>query len=156
MDIHRTVCISSGLAHISYGVAIKDRDKYVSPFALDAYDMWFGADFDHIINNMMENLWDDIESDITSVDSTNLSEQRSADMSAQSSADRAARIEAGLTSDKTSLTSNGNDPALKEASYQSTPSSENSGDSSDDNPSSSQTSDDEETTTTLDHAHSHY
>ena len=154
MDIHRTICISSGLAHISYGVIIQDRDKHVSNFAFDAYDMWFGADFDHIINNMMENLWDDIESDITSVDSTNLSEQRSADMSAQSSADRAARIKAGLTSDKTSLTSNGSNPALREASYQSTPSSENSGDSSVTDP-SSQTSNDDETTT-LDHAHSHY
>jgi len=87
---------------------------------------------------MLEDLLDDIESDITSVDSTNLSEQRSADMSAQSSADRAAMIEAGLLpSDATSLTSNGADPAAREASYESTPSSENSGDSSVDVPSSS-------------------
>ena len=154
MNSYKT-SITTGLAHLSYGVAVKDKNHFSSPFAFDAYDMWFGADFDHIINNMMENLWDDIESDIASVDSTNLSEQHSADMSAQSSADRAARIEAGLTSDKTSLTSNNINPALREASYQSTPSSENSGDSSVDEPSSSQTSDNEETTT-LDHAHSHY
>jgi hypothetical protein len=110
--------ISTGLAVQSYGVTVKDKNRFASPFAFDAYDEWFGRDFDFLLNSLFDSMLDEIESDITSVDSTNLSEQRSADMSAQSSANRAARKKAGLTdSDATSLTSNEDDPALREASY---------------------------------------
>ena len=107
-----------------------------------------------MMDNWLEDVLREIESDITSVDSTNLSEQRSEQMSAQSSADRAAKLAAGLTpSELTSRTSNGDDPASKEDSYLSTPSSENSGDSVDD--ASSVTSDSEEQTT-LSHVHTNH
>lgn len=142
----------AGVAQLAYGV--KTTATFNSSFDFDDFDLWFDDDFNFVLDNWLEDALDAIASDITSVDSTNLSEARSEQMSAQSSADRAARKRAGLAgSDSTSLTSNGSGGGggAKEASYVSTPSSENSGTST---PSSSSVNSDDEEETTLDHAHS--
>ena len=69
--------IHVGLVHLAYGVTMQDKADFRSPFALDEDDLWFDYDFDHLIDNWIEDVLKAIESDITSVDSTNLSEQRS-------------------------------------------------------------------------------
>ena len=87
MDIPRTAQVVSAIAHTAYGIGMKDADHFKSPFAFDAYDHWFGEDFDFIIMNLLDDFLDEIETDISSVDSSNLSEQASEQLSQQSSAD---------------------------------------------------------------------
>ena len=78
MDIPRTTQVVSAIAHTAYGIGFKEASNdFKSPFAFDAYDMWFGADFDYVIENLLNDLLEDIETDISSVDSSNLSEQAS-------------------------------------------------------------------------------
>ena len=74
MDLPKTILTSAGVAHIAYATALKDRKDFKSPLAFDDYDLWFGNDFNYFLNNLFDDLLSDIESDITSVDSTNLSE----------------------------------------------------------------------------------
>ena len=138
------------MAHLSYGLALKDEKDFKSPFAFDAYDLWFGSDFDLVLSELMDSFLDEIETDISSVDSSNLSEQHSAQISAQSSADRQALIDAGisLNGDDTSLTSAGG----AEESRVSTPTTTSGGGST--TSSASTDSDGEVVTTTLDHSHS--
>jgi hypothetical protein len=71
--------IHAGIAHLAYG--IKNQDKQ-DPFAFDAFDMWLGSDFDFLLDSWVEDTLREIESDITSVDSTNLSEADSRQRSA--------------------------------------------------------------------------
>jgi len=99
MDIPRTAQVVSAIAHTAYGIGMKDADNHFkSPFAFDAYDHWFGEDFDFLIANLLDDFLDQIETDISSVDSSNLSEQASEQLSQQSSADNQARFDAGLDS----------------------------------------------------------
>ena len=82
----------------AYGVDVQAEDSkdFKSPLAFDAHDLWLGEDFDYFLNNMIDGLLDDIESDLLSVWSTNKSEQESAQYSAQRSADFSAM---GMTDD---------------------------------------------------------
>ena len=128
-QISRTTPMLAGIAHLAYGIKMETEFKGGSKLDFNDYDLWFDDDFNFILSNWLEDTLAEIESDITSVDSTNLSEARSEQMSAQSSADRAAQIAAGITpSELTSRTSDSGD-ANPEDTYISTPSSENSGDS---------------------------
>ena len=77
MDTPRTIVVHAGVAHLAYGMALSDKKDFKSPLAFDDYDLWFGSDFDFVIETLLEDILDDIESDITSVDSTNLSEAAS-------------------------------------------------------------------------------
>ena len=72
-----TATTASGIIYVAYGIQVEDSIKRKDPFAFNDYDLWFGRDFDWIINNMMNSVWDEIESDITSDWSTNESEQLS-------------------------------------------------------------------------------
>lgn len=127
MNNQQPLMLQAGIAQIAYG--IKATNKEGDPFAFDAYDNWFGEDFDFLMDSWLEDTLALIESDITSVDSTNLSEARSEQMSAQSSADRAAQIAAGITpSESTSRKSSQCSGAGCEDTYVSTPSSTDSGD----------------------------
>ena len=102
MENPRILAIHAGVAHLAYGVAIVDNtNEFKSSLDFNDYDDWFGTDFNWLMNSWLETTLNDIESDITSVDSTNLSEYYSAEMSAQSSADRAAKIAAGITPSET-------------------------------------------------------
>ena len=133
---------NAGIAHLAYGI------KFQAPWDLDSDDLWFGNDFNWLIDNWVEDTLAEIEADITSVDSTNLSEARSEQMSAQSSADRAAQIAAGITpSEATSRTSAGG----AEDSYVSTPN--RSGSTS---TTSTTTEDEEETTPSHEHSAHHW
>ena len=87
MDLPRTISICSGIAHLSYGVAVSDIDHFSNKLAFDPYDLWFSADYNYMLDNIIDGVFDAIESDITSVDSTNLSEAASLQASAQASAD---------------------------------------------------------------------
>jgi hypothetical protein len=149
----------AGVTQLAYG--IKTSDKFKNTWDFNGYDLWFSDDFNYVLDNWLENTLDEIESDITSVDSTNLSEARSEQMSAQSSADRAAQIAAGITpSEATSRPSSCIGSGVScEDTYLSTPSSDDSGDSSDSDSateSGSMTSMTEMETTTPDHEHSQY
>ena len=69
---------ASGIIFVAYGIQVEDRSRSKdNAFAFNEYDLWFGRDFDWVIDNMMNNIWDEIESDITSDWSTNESEQLS-------------------------------------------------------------------------------
>ena len=72
----------------AYGVDIqvKDSKDFKSPLAFDAHDLWLGSDFDFFLDNMLDDLFNEIEEDLLSVWSTNKSEQESANESAQRSA----------------------------------------------------------------------
>ena len=119
MDIPRTIQVVTGIAHTAYGIGLKDKRDFSDPFAFDAYDMWFGADFDYILNELLDDFLSEIETDISSVDSSNLSEQHSEQISQQSSADRRALSAAGLPHDETSGTNS--DEAAETGSRISTP-----------------------------------
>jgi len=149
----------AGVTQLAYGIKTSDKSKNAWDF--NDYDLWFSDDFNYVLDNWLQNALDDIESDITSVDSTNLSEARSEQMSAQSSADRAAKIAAGITPSempsRTSYFCGGVSQPPCESTYLSTPSSDDSGDSSDSDSftqSGSMSSMTEIETTTLDHEHS--
>ena len=73
-----TATTASGVIYAAYGIQVEDnRTTKSSAFDFNEYDLWFGQDFDWIISNMMEHVFDEIKSDITSDWSTNLSEQLS-------------------------------------------------------------------------------
>ena len=65
-----------GVAMTAYGIEIweKDSKDFKSPLAFDAHDLWLGEDFDYFLNNMLDDIFSDIESDLLSVWSTNKSE----------------------------------------------------------------------------------
>ena len=81
MDLQRTIQVISGIAHTAYGIGLTEKDAFKSPFAFNAYDNWFGKDFDYILNNLLDEFLEEIETDISSVDSSNLSEQHSEQLS---------------------------------------------------------------------------
>ena len=60
----------------AYGVDIqvKDSKDFKSPLAFDAHDLWLGSDFDFFLDNMLDDLFNEIEEDLLSVWSTNKSE----------------------------------------------------------------------------------
>ena len=93
--MYNHLSINAAFAHLAYGVKTTDKQKDL--FAFDTYDLWFGDDFNWLIDNWLEETLAEIETDISSVDSSNLSEAHSEQISAQSSADRAAQIAAGIT-----------------------------------------------------------
>ena len=131
--------IHAGIAHLTCAINLADKDDFKSSLAFDDYDLWFGNDFDFMMENWMEDVLEEMESMISSVDSTNLSEAHSEQISAQSSADRAALVAAGITpSESTSRASDGGE----EDSRVSTPSD-----------STVSTNTDAEEVTTLDHEH---
>ena len=68
------------------GVDILDSSKFTSPIQFDAFDSWLGDDFQFVLDNIIDDFFDDIEADLLSVWSTNKSEQESADASALRSA----------------------------------------------------------------------
>ena len=68
------------------GVDILDSSKFTSPIQFDAFDNWLGADFQFVLDNIIDDFFDEIEDNLLSVWSTNLSEQESADASALRSA----------------------------------------------------------------------
>ena len=74
------------VAYTAIGVDILDSSKSSSPLQFDAFDNWLGADFDFVLDNIMDEFFDDIEENLLSVWSTNKSEQESADASALRSA----------------------------------------------------------------------
>ena len=69
-----------GIAMTAYGVDIQSKvpNDFKSPLAFDAHDNWLGTDFDFFLDNMLDDLFKDIEADLLSVWSTNKSEQESA------------------------------------------------------------------------------
>lgn len=103
MNNNKNLATVSGIAHIAYGVHV---DPKKDPFAFDDYDLWFGNDFDWIINELFEDVFADLEEIISSDWSTNLSEALSAKNSLLESADREAKIARGLNpTNVTSVTS---------------------------------------------------
>ena len=66
--------IHAGLTHLAYGVTVSDNTDFRSPLTFDSDELWFHHDFQHLMDNWLEDVLSEIESDITSVDSTNLSE----------------------------------------------------------------------------------
>ena len=74
--------IHAGIAHLASGVNLADKGDFRSSLAFDDYDLWFSSDFDFLLDSWVEDTLREIESDITSVDSTNLSEADSRQRSA--------------------------------------------------------------------------
>ena len=72
-----SVASACGVLATAYGVAVRDPSDFKDAFAFDDYDLWFGGDFNYFLDELFDDILEEIESDITSVDSTNLSEQRS-------------------------------------------------------------------------------
>ena len=62
------------VAYTSTGVEILDSSKFTSPIQFDAFDNWLGDDFQFVLDNIIDDFFDDIEEDLLSVWSTNLSE----------------------------------------------------------------------------------
>ena len=62
------------VAYSAIGVDILESSKFTSPIQFDAFDNWLGADFDFILDNIMDEFFGEIESDLLSVWSTNKSE----------------------------------------------------------------------------------
>ena len=75
-----------GVYYTAVGVDILDSSKFTSPLQFDAFDNWLGDDFQFVLDNIIDDFFDDIEADLLSVWSTNKSEQESADASALRSA----------------------------------------------------------------------
>ena len=65
-----------GIAMTAYGVDIQSKEpkSFTNPLDFDAHDLWLGSDFDYFLDNMLDDLFDEIESDLKSVWSTNKSE----------------------------------------------------------------------------------
>ena len=84
MDFTKTMQVVSGMAHLTYAVKVDDKKdgSFTSPFAFDAYDLWFDRDFQFVLDNLLDDFLDDIETDISSIDSSNLSEAASVQRSA--------------------------------------------------------------------------
>ena len=74
LTITKTVTVAAGVTHMAYGIDLEDENDHVPSYAFDEYDLWFDEDLDYFIYNMLDDIFDDIESDITSVWSTNESE----------------------------------------------------------------------------------
>ena len=76
--------VLQGIAMTAYSVDITatDSSDFKSPLAFDAHDLWLGNDFDHFMDNLLEDMFDAIEADLLEVWSTNKSEQESAQLSA--------------------------------------------------------------------------
>ena len=51
-----------GIAMTAYSVDISasssDSSKFRSPLAFDAHDLWLGSDFDHFMDNLLDDLFD--------------------------------------------------------------------------------------------------
>ena len=78
----KLVGVYAGITHLTYGVDLTDRADFKSKLAFDEQDLWFRNNFDFLMNNWMEQVLDEIAEDISSVDSTNLSEAHSEQISA--------------------------------------------------------------------------
>lgn len=52
----------SGIIHLAYGVHIERTD----PFALDDYDLWFGNDFNYVVTDLFNSVFDIIEEQVSS------------------------------------------------------------------------------------------
>ena len=76
--------VLQGIAMTAYSIEINtsDSSKFKSPLAFDPHDLWLGSDFDHYMDNLLDELFDTIEADLLEVWSTNKSEQESAQYSA--------------------------------------------------------------------------
>ena len=99
---YNTLSFVKYLPLVSYGIELKGKDEFKSPLAFDAFDSWLGEDFDYFIENLIDGFFEEIESDLLTVWSTNLSEQESQQASAQLSADReAAGEDTDLNTDAT-------------------------------------------------------
>ena len=68
------------------GVDILDSSKFTSPIQYDSFDNWLGDDFQFLLDNIIDDFFDEVEENLLSVWSTNKSEQESADASALRSA----------------------------------------------------------------------
>ena len=72
MKTQTSTLMASGVVHVAYSVDVTvDIDDL---YASDSYDVWFDDDYNFFLDNVLEGMFEDIESDITSVWSTNLSE----------------------------------------------------------------------------------
>ena len=71
--------IASGIVNIAYSLKVEDskKDGPDDPFAFNEYDLWFDEDLNFFLDNMLDDIFAEYESDITSVWSTNESEWRS-------------------------------------------------------------------------------
>ena len=56
------------------GVDILDSSKFTSPIQFDGFDNWLGDDFQFVLDNIIDDFFDDIEENLLSVWSTNKSE----------------------------------------------------------------------------------
>ena len=76
MNQRAIAMIAPGVLTTAYGAAIRDPDDLNkdNAFAFDDYDLWFGNDFDYYLENLLDDLLSEIESVITSEISTNQSE----------------------------------------------------------------------------------
>ena len=68
----------AGILCTAYGVSMQD---YTSPYDFNEYELWFGNDFDYVLDNILEDFLDDIESKLSSDKSSNYSEQISQQLS---------------------------------------------------------------------------
>lgn len=68
----KTVAAASGVAHLAYGVLIDLQDD---PLAYNEYDLWFGDDYNYLLENQLEDFLYFVEKDIEDVNSSNESEQ---------------------------------------------------------------------------------
>ena len=74
----QTLMTIQAITYTATGVDIADSSKFISPIQFDAFDNWLGADFDFVLDSIMDEFFGDIEADLLSVWSTNKSEQESA------------------------------------------------------------------------------
>ena len=63
------------LPWVSYGIELGGTDEFKSPLDYDSFDSWLGEDFDYFIENLIDGFFEEIESDLLTVWSTNRSEQ---------------------------------------------------------------------------------
>ena len=64
-----------GVYYTAVGVDILDSSKFTSPLQFDAFDNWLGDDFQFVLDNIIDDFFDDIESDLLSVWSSNRSDE---------------------------------------------------------------------------------
>ena len=55
---------ASGIVATAYGTVLKDLSDFKDPFAFDDYELWFGNDFDFLIDNIFDDIFLEIESNI--------------------------------------------------------------------------------------------
>ena len=67
--------IFQAITYTTTGVDINDSSKFTSPTQYDSFDDWLGEDFDIYLDQILDNLFNEIEEDLLSVWSTNRSEQ---------------------------------------------------------------------------------